>query len=59
MWAGKEDAKLDKQASTEVVWGTAGGGGRTAPGASLASEVPGARDASRQNQGSTRQAPPG
>ena len=27
MWAGGEAAKLDKQASTEAVWGTAGGGG--------------------------------
>eukprot|EP00959_Pyramimonas_sp_CCMP1952_P097953 2047221-Pyramimonas_sp.AAC.1 len=27
MWAGQEAAKLDKQASTEAVWGTTGGGG--------------------------------
>ena len=28
MWAVQEAAKLDRQASTEAVWGTAGGGGR-------------------------------
>eukprot|EP00976_Prorocentrum_cordatum_P096585 1190624-Prorocentrum_minimum.AAC.5 len=60
MWAGEEAAKLDRQASTEAVgMGDRWRGGRAAPGTSPTSEVPGAQNAPRQNQGSTRQAPPG
>ena len=59
MWAGQEAAKAGQTSLHGGGVGDRWGGRRAAPGTSSTSEVPGAEDAPRQNQGSDQQAPTG